>query len=47
MHITAVAASCVAGLATLLALRFLPSLRPAAVAGQVSPEGAAKPVGTR
>jgi MFS transporter, DHA2 family, multidrug resistance protein len=47
MHVTAVAASCVAGLGTLLALRFLPSLRPAVVPGQVGPEGAAKPVGTR
>jgi len=43
MHVTAVAAACVAGLATLLAFRFLPSMRPAAAAlpGQVGPDGAA------
>jgi len=47
MHVTAVAASCVAGLATLLAFRFLPNMRPAAVPDQSSPGGAAEPVGTR
>ena len=47
MHVTAVAAACVAGLATLLAFRFLPNMQPVAVPDQSSPEGAAEPVGTR
>jgi hypothetical protein len=46
MHVTAVVAACVVVVATLLAFRFLPSMRPAAAPGQAGPEPAAEPVGT-
>jgi hypothetical protein len=46
MHVTAVVAACVVAVATLLAFRFLPSMRPAAAPGQAGPEPAAEPVGT-
>ena len=45
MHITAVVAASVAAIATLLAFRFLPSMRPAAAGpGQAGPEPAVEPV---
>jgi len=44
MHFTAVVAACVVGVATLLAYRFLPSMRPAAaVPSQLSADEAAEP----
>jgi MFS transporter, DHA2 family, multidrug resistance protein len=46
MHVTAVVAACGVVVATLLAFRFLPSMRPAAAPGQAGPEPAAEPVGT-